>query len=295
MPTPYGVAAMDYKAIYDDFIDSRRMIESSTINLSYYEIHHIVPRSLGGSDDKSNLIALTIRDHIFAHALLAKAFGGSMWYAYWMMTNGAASARAKKLGILVRVSSNAAAIARNGRSKQMSERMSGENHHNFGIARSDDVKRKISESLKEKHEMGYISPNKGRKLTEEQKVKVREGLKIYYENGGSPWMKGKKHSKETRLKISLAQTGERHRLYGKKMPREQAMKIGLSQTGLKNHSADHSIYIFRHICGEVFTGYRTDFIKKYGLCKANIGRLVKGTQKQHKGWSMEKIKNDSTS
>jgi hypothetical protein len=31
------------------------------------ELHHIVPRSIGGSDTKDNLIYLTFREHFLAH------------------------------------------------------------------------------------------------------------------------------------------------------------------------------------------------------------------------------------
>lgn len=285
---------MDYKRIYESFIESRLLIEKQAMDSGYYEIHHIVPRSFGGSDSSSNLIALSFRDHIFAHAVLAKAFGGRMWYAYWMMVNGTTHERAKKSGASVRVSSKAASIAKSNLAKYMSDTRSGEKHHYFGVQRSNEVRKKISDSLKSKHKEGYIPPHAGRKATKEQRERLSEALKTYYRNGGESWIKGKTHSPEARRKISLAQTGERHRLYGKKMPESQAKKIGLAQVGLKNHAADHSIYKFMHVTGDVFIGYRTEFIKKYGLCKANIGRLVKGTQKQHKGWTLEKINNDST-
>lgn len=38
----------------------------------YYEKHHIVPRSLGGSNDKDNLVKLTAREHYVCHLLLVK-------------------------------------------------------------------------------------------------------------------------------------------------------------------------------------------------------------------------------
>ena len=36
------------------------------------EIHHILPRSLGGTDDKSNLATLTLKEHWICHRLLVK-------------------------------------------------------------------------------------------------------------------------------------------------------------------------------------------------------------------------------
>jgi hypothetical protein len=39
----------------------------------YKELHHIVPRSLGGNNSKNNLVQLTAREHFIAHLLLAKA------------------------------------------------------------------------------------------------------------------------------------------------------------------------------------------------------------------------------
>ena len=40
---------------------------------NYYELHHIVPRSEGGSDNVDNLVLLTGREHFMAHYLLYKA------------------------------------------------------------------------------------------------------------------------------------------------------------------------------------------------------------------------------
>jgi len=76
---------MDYNRIYADFIKDRRAKEGSLEG--YVERHHIVPRSLGGSDDPDNLINLTFEDHYFAHLLLARIHGGKMASALWIMVN----------------------------------------------------------------------------------------------------------------------------------------------------------------------------------------------------------------
>lgn len=46
----------------------------------YCENHHIVPRSLGGSDDAANLVLLTYKERLVAHLLLAKFSTGSDKY-----------------------------------------------------------------------------------------------------------------------------------------------------------------------------------------------------------------------
>ena len=41
---------------------------------TYYEIHHIVPKSLGGTNQKSNLVKLTAKEHYVCHLLLMKMY-----------------------------------------------------------------------------------------------------------------------------------------------------------------------------------------------------------------------------
>lgn len=65
---------MDYRRIYDEFMADRRYKAAELITSGlYYEKHHIEPRFLGGGDEDENLVALTAREHIMAHAILAKA------------------------------------------------------------------------------------------------------------------------------------------------------------------------------------------------------------------------------
>ena len=56
----------------------------------YKEKHHIIPRSLGGSNLKENLIELTAKEHFICHLLLIKMVNGKdryrMVYAAMQMT-----------------------------------------------------------------------------------------------------------------------------------------------------------------------------------------------------------------
>ena len=42
----------------------------------YFEIHHIIPRSIGGNEDAPNKIKLTAREHFLCHKLLIKMTEG---------------------------------------------------------------------------------------------------------------------------------------------------------------------------------------------------------------------------
>lgn len=80
---------MDYGRIYREFIADRRAREADLTG--YFERHHVVPKSRGGTDDPENIIRLTAEDHFFAHLLLAKIHGGGMWLAVQRMRSGRVS------------------------------------------------------------------------------------------------------------------------------------------------------------------------------------------------------------
>lgn len=40
-----------------------------------YHRHHIIPRHMGGTDDLSNIVKLTIEEHVNAHKLLYEKYG----------------------------------------------------------------------------------------------------------------------------------------------------------------------------------------------------------------------------
>ena len=57
----------------------------------YTEKHHIIPSSLGGTNNKENLVTLTAREHFVCHLLLTKMVDTNlkkkMTYALWLMCN----------------------------------------------------------------------------------------------------------------------------------------------------------------------------------------------------------------
>lgn len=78
-----------YSRLYHRIITST---QNRTITEGYKERHHIIPRSLGGTDSKSNLVEVTAREHFILHYLLTKFTEGSdfrkMVNAFNMMAAG---------------------------------------------------------------------------------------------------------------------------------------------------------------------------------------------------------------
>lgn len=75
---------MDYERIYNDLVSYRK----KNLPECYSEKHHIVPVSLGGSDEDENIVYLTGREHFIAHLLLMKfSRCRETIYAAFMMAN----------------------------------------------------------------------------------------------------------------------------------------------------------------------------------------------------------------
>lgn len=81
---------MNYERIYKSIIQKRK----DTPPVGYSERHHIIPKSLGGTDTSDNLIQLTAREHFLCHYCLAKMYPKESleWYktnhAFMMMKCG---------------------------------------------------------------------------------------------------------------------------------------------------------------------------------------------------------------
>jgi len=86
-----------YTNWYNSIIDSAR----NRILEGYSENHHIIPKSLGGSNNKSNIVALTAREHFICHLLLTKMTTGSsrskMAKAAFMLTTSSSNQERYKI------------------------------------------------------------------------------------------------------------------------------------------------------------------------------------------------------
>jgi hypothetical protein len=74
---------VDYAVVY------RRLVERAKIRPKppVFERHHIIPKCVGGSCGKENLVLLTPREHLFAHKLLVRIYpqNRGLWFALILM------------------------------------------------------------------------------------------------------------------------------------------------------------------------------------------------------------------
>lgn len=198
---------MNYLKHYQTLIERARsrILPKET----YVEIHHVIPRCLGGDDSPENLVALTPEEHVVAHLLLIKLHPDNpkLLYAIQLIygsnvTDGTIVKNNKEYGWVRRK-----VIADN------SERMKG-NTFSVGSVRSDETKAKISAALT------------GRQLSDETKMKMSESRT------------GLLHSDSAKEKMSKAKKGKQPRGVGFSLSDDTKKKISLANKG-KAKSADH--------------------------------------------------------
>jgi hypothetical protein len=135
----------------------------------YHERHHIVPRSVGGSDDEDNLIDLYAREHYEAHKLLHEENpeNEKLAFAWWMMstksynTEGRYELTAEEYELAKIALSEA-------QSKAKKEQfVNKENHPMFGKTQSEESRKKMSNAKK-----GKPSPKKGVAVSDEEKTRL---------------------------------------------------------------------------------------------------------------------------
>ena len=156
------------------------------------EKHHILPKSLGGDNNKINLVKLTPKQHFICHRLLVKMTTGTarqkMVYAFWIMSN-------KKR--LHTVSSNSYSTAKHLIRDVMSSRHITDNFRQQCSNRM--LGKKMLASTKE----ALLKANTGKERTNETKQKLRESGTQWYKNNTNMRV-GQKRSDEQKKRISDA-------------------------------------------------------------------------------------------
>lgn len=191
----YKDYSMNYQNIYGKLVEkARTRIET----IGYTEKHHIIPRTLGGSDELSNIVVFTAREHFIAHLLLAKIYGGGMWHAAHMMSN------------MKRYTNRKYEKLRIEHAKQVSIKQTGKTvseETRKKISQNKDRSAKISQSLKgrpksEEHKEAYKQSRingVGWVCPESKKEQQRTTMK-----GSGNHMWGKTHNDDARRIISEA-------------------------------------------------------------------------------------------
>ena len=116
-----------------------------------YERHHILPRSLGGTDDKQNITFITAREHFVCHWLLIKIY--PVGEAHWKMLNALRMMRAENPNqkrYNTKITSRVYAKLKEEYALLQSEKVSGENNPMYGdkFFRSEDGKHRQSNAIK---------------------------------------------------------------------------------------------------------------------------------------------------
>lgn len=88
-----------YYKTYNQLIDKCIQLESDGYPEDMYtEVHHILPKCMGGTNKEDNLVRMPVRYHIMAHLLLVKIYPniGKIIYAANIMIVGNKNTRAER-------------------------------------------------------------------------------------------------------------------------------------------------------------------------------------------------------
>ena len=174
------------------------------ISDGYTELHHIIPQSMGGSNDKENLVELTAREHFICHWLLIKMTEGENRSKMLYALNGMKAENRYQQRYHTKITARVYEKYRIEHAENHSKRMKGRRAWNKGVPQTDEHREKNrqaalqrapkSEKTKEKWRQARL----GYKHSEETKKKQSDNLK------GK--LKGPQ-SDEHRLAISLGGKG----------------------------------------------------------------------------------------
>lgn len=164
--------------------------------MTIYHQHHIIPRHMGGTDDPSNLIKLTVEEHAEAHKLLYEKHGRWQDYAAWQGLLGLAP-KAELLSIISKQRNqekldSGTHLFQNSEFQRNLQRRRIENgtHHFLGSSvnqkRIDEGTHHLLDKDKARERvLKQISDGKHPFLTEENKQRVRDLL----DTGNHPFTK----------------------------------------------------------------------------------------------------------
>ncbi len=179
-----------YSRWYDAIISQAR----SQCKPAIAERHHIIPKSMGGNDQESNLVYLTPRAHFICHLLLSKMTEGN---AKYKMTTAICLMKHNTSKKLARIKITSKIYDMSVMFSRVS--FSEEHRAKLSFKAKNRKSKPMSESARINHRESMIGKNKGKKLSDESKNKIsisKTGVLL------GPT------SQETKNKISKANTGK---------------------------------------------------------------------------------------
>jgi len=188
------------------------------------ERHHIIPRSLGGTDDIENITFITPREHFVCHWLLIKIHPAGE--GHWKMLNALRMMRAENPNqkrYSTKITSRVYAKLKEEYALLQSEKVKGENNPMFGdkFYRTEEGKLKQSQAIK-----GFKNPAKrpevGQKISKSKLGKKREPF-----------------SQEWRENLSKAGSGDNNSMYGK--THKESSKELMRQKALGRKQSEETI------------------------------------------------------
>jgi hypothetical protein len=182
------------------------------ITEGYTETHHIIPQSLGGSNDKDNLVELTAREHFICHWLLVKMTEGDDRSKMLYALKGMKAENKHQHRYQTKITARVYETYRIEHSINHSKVMKAKNlvpWNKGGVEITDEHRKNLQNAARNRN----IDPIK---QAEGQKKRISKVL-------------GRKDSEEAKLKKSLALKGK---LKGP-MSEEQKIKISLNSKGIK--------------------------------------------------------------
>lgn len=221
-----------YKKVYNSIIENAKSRGLDKSNLDkYYEKHHIIPKCLGGDNNKDNLVLLTAKEHFIAHRILYRLHPDNnklLLAVIAMMSPGNKSNHREN----IKLRSSTIAFYR----ELHAQSLRGKHH-------SEETKRKISEGNKGKklsaEQINYLKKiNTGRHPSEETRKKMsiahsKENLTPEIIDKIRKSSTGRRHTEETKRKISEANKG-------KVRPIEWCENISKGKTGKPGHKHTES-------------------------------------------------------
>ena len=173
----------------------RKKLKTTDKNYICYHSHHIIPKAFGGTNEKSNLILLTCKEHIIAHILLCKEYDGlnrlKMLYALQRLLTGIKSPKDIDLE---KIDIEEAASLLEERNKHAGDFCKG--------PFTEEHKLHMRKPKSESHKANMKKPK-----SEEHKKHISEAMKTKgnfakMAKNGENYFKGKHHSNETKETIS---------------------------------------------------------------------------------------------